>query len=316
MLWDPIEKDGFFRDWAKGVGSEKARTGLKGFYLWRRKEEAEYVAVDPVTRKYRDILLNEMLEQKKGVWHICMYEIGKGQIFEWRDGVTYHAASTIKVPLAIVTLQNILSTYPEEIERDGLEKVLKAHGTEDRTFNQLLSSMIVNSEESATEILARFSQSKQRMTEWFKPLGMETTTYKPRRTKQRELFNCWLNLFRGKLLDKEPMKYLLNKLEEYTPNDDNLIGTIRTRFPNARQWNKRGTITDEILTVQDSGILEIPSDYGNRYFYIGISATSKEDNSIKYEEMLSIISSITSTMGDYIKESNFKKSRDLISKIE
>lgn len=309
MLWDPVQKDGFFRNWAKGVGPEKARTGLKGFYLWRRKEETEHIAVDPVTRKYRDILLNEMLEQKKGVWHISMYEVGKGQIFEWRDGVTYHAASTIKVPLAIVTLQNILSTYPEEIERDGLEKVLKAHGTEDRTFNQLLSSMIVNSEESATEILARFSQSKQRMTEWFKPLGMETTTYKPRRTKQRELFNCWLNLFRGKLLDKEPMKYLLNKLEEYTPNDDNLIGSIRMRFPGARQWNKRGTITDKILTVQDSGILEIPSDSGNRYFYIGISATSKEENSIKYEEMLSIISSITSTMGDYIKESNFRKDR-------
>ena len=314
MLWDPVEKDGFFRNWAKGVGPERARTGLKGFYLWRRKEEAEYIAGDPITKKYRDVLLNEMLEQKEGSWNISMYEIGKGQIFEWRDGIPYHAASTIKMPLAIVTLQNILSSYSKEIERDGLEKVLKTYGREDRTFDQLFTAMLVHSEEPATETLARFTKSKQNMKEWFKPLGMETASYEPRRIKQRELFNCWMNLFKGKLLEKEPMKYLLNKLEEYTPNDDNLIGSIRKEFSNARQWNKRGTITDEILTVQDSGILEIPSGNDKRYFYIGISGASK--GNISYEEMVSFISSITSTMSEYIKESNFRKNRRIVAKME
>ena len=316
MLWDPIEKDGFFRNWAKGVGPERARTGLNGFYLWRRKEEAEPLAEDPVTQKYRDILLNEMLEQKKGSWNISMFEIGKGQIFEWRDGIPYHAASTIKVPLSIVALQNILSSYADKIERDGLDKVLKTYGSEGRTFDQLFTAMLVHSEELATETLARFTKSKQDIRKWFKPLGMETATYEPRRIKQRELFNCWMNLFRGKLFDKEPMKYLLNKLEEYTPNDDNLIGSIRKKFPNARQWNKRGTITKEILTVQDSGILEIPSGNEKRYFYIGISGAASGNYSITYEEMVSFMSSITSTMSDYIKESNIRSNKKVIAKME
>jgi len=41
VLWDPSKKDGYLRNWANGVGLEKTKAGLTGFYLWRRKRKAD-----------------------------------------------------------------------------------------------------------------------------------------------------------------------------------------------------------------------------------------------------------------------------------
>jgi hypothetical protein len=304
MLWDPNTKNGFLRDWAKGVGPERARTGLKGFYLWRRKEDAEYIAESEPAQKLRDTLLNKMREQKGGDWNVYINEIGKGELFEWRNGIPYHSASTIKVPLSILALDVIKERYKDEISRDGLEATLKNRGYEGRTFNQLLSAMLVNSEELATENLASFTKSGMSLSEGFRELGLQSTTYEPRRSTQKDMFKCWKTLFMGKYLDIDSTRYILGKLAEYTGNDDTLIGEVRKEFPNARQWNKRGTITDEITTVQDTGIIQIPTVEGGRYIYIGIAGTSKTNKRIKYEEMRVFISSIMEDITKYIKESS------------
>ncbi|MGI6423583.1 MAG: serine hydrolase [Candidatus Dojkabacteria bacterium] len=308
MVWDPNIKDGFLREWAKGVGPQRARTGLKGFYLWRRKEDAEPLVEDKAAKELRDTLINKMRNQKQGDWNIYINEIGKGEIFEWRDGIPYHSASTIKVPLAVLALRIINVGYKDEIAKDGLEATLKKRGFEGRTFNQLLSAMLVNSEEVATDNIVKFIRRFVALEDGIKGLGMDNTSYKPRRTTQRDLFRCWKSLFTGKYLDKENTSYLLKKMAEYTENDDMMIGELKKQFPNAKQWNKRGIIADDILTVQDSGITLIPTADGNRYLYIGIAGSGNNNRPIKYEEVREFISSIMDDISKYIKDSKQNRS--------
>ena len=304
MLWDPMTRDGFLRSWAKGVGAEKARTGLKGFYLWRRKVKTENIAEDPTSRKYRDMLLNEMYTQEKGEWNVHLHEIGKGDLFEWRNGVVHHSASTIKVPLAILAMQHITKEYASEIKELGLEVFLKTKGIEGRTFNQLISSMLVKSEESATETIAKYIGGRENLNKAFDELGMNRTSYNPRRTTQKDLFECWMRLFSSKTIkDGNVRGYIIRNLEEYTPNDDTIIGEVRKRFPGARQWNKRGTITQGFCTVQDSGILEIPTEKGFRYLYIGVAGTSTNSRNISYEEATKFLSKIMGIVTEYVQES-------------
>lgn len=304
MLWDPIRKNGFFRDLANGVGVETEKTGTSGFYLWRRKEKTEPLLEGSIAQKYRDLFINELLDQKKGEWNIYINEIGKGELFEWKDGIPYHAASTIKVPLSLLSLKAIRKEYEKEILNKGFESVLETRGVDGRTFNQLIRSMLVESEESATESLANFAKEHINFKDEFIALGMENTSYEPRRTTQKDLFECWKNIFFDKTIDFDSRKILLQRLQEYTENDDMYIGEIRKKHPNARQWNKRGTITSGMCTVQDTGFVEIPTPTGPRYFYIGIAGTSKTGKEISYEDAVIFINSLVSKISDYVSESS------------
>jgi len=314
MLWDPVKKNGFFRNLATGVGVENAKTGTSGFYLWRRKENADNLEENPIAQKYRDVFINEMRKQKKGEWNIYINEIGKGEIFEWKDGIPYHAASTIKVPLSLLALEAIKKEYKEEILSKGFESVLKSRGVNGRTFDQLIRAMLVESEESATDSLANFANAHINFKDEFLALGMKNTTYEPRRTTQEDLYECWKNILLNKTIDSDSRKIVFQRLQEYTENDDMFIGGIRKKHPNARQWNKRGTITSGMCTVQDTGVVEIPTPIGSRYFYIGIAGTSKTGKEISYEEMVIFINSLVSKLSDYVSESS--KVRDSRSRNE
>lgn len=303
MLWDPTKRDGFFRSWAKGVGAERARTGLKGFYLWRRKVETEAIAEDPIARKHRDVLLNEMLKQKNGEWSVYINEIGKGELFEWRDGIVYPSVSTIGLPIAILAIQNITKEYDNEIRESSFEEVLQKKGIDGKSFEQLISAMLVNSEESATESIVRYIKGKEDLKKAFVSLGMNKTSYESRRTTQKDLFECWKRLFSTKAIkDDDARGYLIRKLEEYTSDEDKLIGNLRERLPGARQWNKRSNITKDFGTVQDSGILQIPTEKGFRYLYIGIAGISTNSRSISYAEAKEYVLKIMGIVEEYIKE--------------
>lgn len=311
MLWDPKEKDGYFRDWSRGVGKEKAYTGRRGFYLWRRRVPTEHMADDPATEKYRDIFLNKMVSQKEGEWNVYINEFGKGGLFEWRDMKDYHSASTIKVPISILAMQEITKKYSEEIEEKGLEGVLEYRGYNGRTFDQLLDAMLVKSEESATESLSDFVKEGMSLREGFRSLGMNDTVYEPRRITQKDLFVCWRNLFAGRNLERKSKEYIIKKLGKYTESDDGLLGVIRKRFPDAMVWNKRGTIAEGLVTVQDSGIIHIPSEKGDRFFYMGIAGESTERQSTTYEDMEKYIEEMVDILGEYVIETELKEKEDI-----
>jgi hypothetical protein len=302
VLWDPAKKDGYLRSWARGVGADNASTGTAGFYLWRREKQAEDQSMDPMLEKYRDRFLNMMREQKQGEWNIQVHEIGRGELFEWRKNVPYHAASTIKVPLSVLTLQRIADDYREELAQSDLASVLSRYGTGGRTFDQLISAMLVRSEESATEILGEYCKKGMNVTEGLKSLGMYESMYEPRRTTQKDMFNFWKNLVGGDLVTQKEREYLLEKLNEYTPNDDLYLGRIKETFPNTIQWNKRGVIVDSIMTIQDTGVIQIGEGSNKRTFYVGIAGTSKPGKEISYEGGVEYIDKVVDLLVGYLKE--------------
>ncbi len=305
MLWDPDKKDGYLRNWATGVGVEGAKTGTTGFYLWRRKKAAETQSYDPLLEKYRNEFLNMMREKDLGgEWGIEIYEIGKGELFEWRKNIRYHAASTIKAPLSVLALKLITENHKQELAESSLETVLSEFGTGGRTFQQLINAMLVNSEESATEILASYCKDAMNIEEGFDSIGMHESNYEPRKTSQKDMFSFWRSLFKGELLPKEETSYLLKTLNEYTPNDDLCIGRIKKTFPNARQWNKRGTIVENFTTIQDNGFIEIGKGKNKRLFYLGIAGFSSMDNQMSYEQGLQRFNNIIDLLTKYVEDSS------------
>ncbi len=306
-LWDPKTKEGYLRSWATGVGAERARTGTAGFYLWRRKKAAEHQSQDPLLQDYRDKFLNMMREQDKGEWNVEVYEIGKGELFEWRKNVPYHAASTIKTPLAVLTLGILEEAHRENFPELSFKEFLKTKGSGGRTFDQLIEATLVRSEENATETLANYCKENVNIRDAFKSIGMEDSMYEPRRTTQKDMFNFWQSLFKGSLLSEKANLYIKEKLREYTPNDDLYIGRIRESFLKAKQWNKRGVIVDSLITVQDTGFVQVGEGENSRIFYIGIAGESTSRKPMSYEEGVVYFDRIMDLLTEYLVESSEKK---------
>ena len=304
MLWDPKIKTGFFRELVGGIGPEKATTGVDGFYLWRKKVKTDNTARDSVTERYRNWFVNRLREQKGGKWHIHIQELGGKELFEWRDGIGYHPASTIKVPIAISVMKNISERYKTEIKEKGLEEVLSKKGLGGRTFKQLLSSMLVESEEDATELCVSFVNENGSIDKSFEEIGLSETTYLPRRSSQRDLYKAWEELFLGESLSKESKAFVIRMLNEYTENDDKLLGTLKDDFDDIDIWNKRvAVVTSGLYTIQDTGIVRI----GNRFFFIGIAGTSDKGSKATDAELEEFIEEICSMFDSYVKEIQRKR---------
>jgi len=306
-LWYPKNKNGYFRDLAQGVSKEKAKTGLAGFFLWRRKQNAEYICEDYQAMMLRDELVNILREQTQGDWNICLHEFGKGEIFEWRKNIPFHCASTIKIPLSLIAMKIINQKCKTDIDENGLLNVLEKRGVDGRTYNQLLKAMVVHSEELATTNIVDLIKKSTNIADEFISLNMHNTSYEPRRSTQNDLLNCWRTILSTNYLDKCSRSFLLSLLGAYTVNDDLLIGEFRKYFPGTRQWNKRGIITKEFLTVQDNGIVEIPLGINNRFLYIGIAGTSMRGREISYESSVEFIETILLKLFHYIHVSELNK---------
>jgi hypothetical protein len=91
----------------------------------------------------------------------------------------------------------------------------------------------------------------------------------------------------------------------YTKNDDFLMGELKYYFPDLKQWNKRGIITKEFVTVQDTGIVEIAFKNYSRFLYIGIVGTSISGREISYEMILLFIKQIMKELSGYLKNHEF-----------
>jgi len=307
MLWDPIARDGYFRNWANGVGYEKAYTGRAGFYLWRRKEQKEQVIEESSAQELRNSLTNFFREQVNGTWNVSFVELGVGKVFGWRDSLLYNPTSTIKVPIAMILVQLLNEKYANEISASDLTQILKKNGVDGRSFDQLIHSMLVDSEEEATESCVKFIEQNGPITEKFKNLGMENTTYLPKRTSQKELAICWRELFQGDILNTESKKYLQNYLKEYTENDESLLSSVTKKFSIEKPWNKEGIVfSNGLYTMQDTGVIKL----GEKLYYIGISGTSSSLHPISENQLKDVIGKIIEIMEKYAVAQKEKKRLD------
>jgi len=306
MLWDPYEKNGFFRNWAKGVGAERARTGLKGFYLWRRKNEAEYLRDDSQTIVCRNLLTNEMRKQKKGNWNINIFESGMGQVFEWRNSVPFRSNSAINLPLAVISLNLIKETYSEQIEKEGLESFVKRMGYNGKTFEQLITSSLINSDKDASDLLARFCSSKKNLEKEFIKLGLNSTKYESKRTSQRDIQKCWINIFTGENIDRDSSNLIKKILEEKSQIDEGILNEIKKKFTGSRVWNIKTFIGGDYTCIQDCGVIQITQGNINRYLLVGLSGISRGSGDLKYSDGKAFSSSFASILSNYLENTKQK----------
>lgn len=299
MLWDPKTKDGFFRQWARGAGGLKATTGTKGFYIARRKSPGEILLEDTVSEKSRDVLLNKMLEKKQGNWNILITEMGKGKLFEWRNGAPYTTDSAMKLPLSIFAMRIFEDMHKEKIEAKGLKAVLDEEIYDKKTFNELMANMLQNSDPNAIHSIIKFIKDSRNIDEITYEFGMRETSYKPsRRTSQKDMFKCWEELYSGKTLSTDSRGYILQNITIKPEDDTFLFNEIRKYIPTAKLWGFRDFIRGHAPSTQESCIIGVDS----RYYHISIAGTSSEGRILTKDDAEQFTKEIISNFGPYLQQ--------------
>lgn len=189
-------------------------------------------------------------EAPSGKWGVYIEETGTGQIVSIRGDEPFHPASTIKVPIALAVF-----TY---LDARPHIKLSDSPASGERTFEQLLQAMLIQSEEVATASLEKFlkNASGLRIQEMLQEWGVENTTFEPRRSSPRDLALLWKRLYLGELLSPVSTTTLLEILSTPSSGDEERLGGGLP--PGVREIlaHKTGTTFENGLdVVADSGII-------------------------------------------------------------
>ena len=219
-------------------------------------------------------------------WHVIIENEDGERLFERNPDELFHPASTIKVPIALVVLKIL------EERGDNLEKI-QSYGI-GRSWAELLSAMIVNSEEAATESLEFFARGDNRLRNYLDEWGLRQTTFDPRQSTAEDLLLSLKLVNNQEVLSEDFNNFLLDLMGEYTENDETLLGVISAELPECRFYNKRGTLTNPMV-VADMGILKCPE----QTWYLVIVGNPLEGSAVKYEEIQAAIENFGKTFAPY-----------------
>lgn len=282
LFYDPNQRE-------KGlIGSSGTFGGYQGLILWRKRPPADLSTL--VGRL--DRVLN-----RGGIWNVMIKKVG-GEVIYSRlaDGIV-HPASTIKIVIGLLVMKTA------EVESINLDTFLQqAPPKAGRTYAQLLRAMLVESEETATDLLTR--DLKRRMGEGgirktLDAWGAPDTSIEPRRTTAREIARLLEGLQTKTLVRPEASDLLIHLMEEWTENDRIRLWKLAPLLPKgALLYNKRGSMTGPVI-VADAGVLVLPNDDAYVLSFIG-----RADAWTTYEELDAILGDavIEWYRGDILKE--------------
>lgn len=236
-----------------------------------------------------DELIREKLAESliEGVdWHVIIENEDGERLFEHNPTELFHPASTIKLPVALVVLKIL------EERGDSVEKI-QSYGI-GRSWAELVSAMIVKSEEVATESLEFFARGDNQLRNYLDEWGLRQTTFDPRLSTAEDLLLSLKLVNNQEVLSEDFNNFLLNLMGEYTINDETLLGVISAELPQCKFYNKRGTLTNPMV-VADMGILKCPE----QTWYLVIAGTPLEDSAVKYEDIQAAIENFGKTFAPY-----------------
>jgi len=236
-----------------------------------------------------DQLIMEKLAESliEGVdWHVIIETEGGERLFERNSSELFHPASTIKVPVALVVLKIL------EERGDSIEKI-QSYGI-GRSWAELVSAMIVKSEEAATESLEFFARGDNRLRNYLDEWGLRQTTFDPRLSTAEDLLLSLKLVNNQEVLSADFNNFLLDLMSEYTENDETLLGVLSAELPECTFYNKRGTLTNPMV-VADMGILKCPE----QTWYLVITGSPLDDSDVKYEDIQSAIENFGKTFAPY-----------------
>ncbi len=240
-------------------------SGGKGFLLIRKKEGI------PSPLPLADL---QAELDPRAAWSGLLLDADGKILFASRPYGVFHPASMIKLPLSMIFL--------DTLEKAGFTaQDLAVRGYQGATFQQLIERTLIQSEEPAAATMIEYlSVNRVNALAVLESWGLADTSFSPRRSTAFDLVRSLQLLFQGEVLSDWSRSLILESLAAYTPNDDTLLGKLKSVLPDAQWLDKRGTLVSPLI-IADMGILVIDG----RPFYILLQASPKVDQTITYEEI-------------------------------
>ena len=291
LLYDPQHPgEGKFYDWTDRRNSHYGLTGFGGFDLWR----FQVPVTDPTPSEVALAdEIDQVIARYGGQWYVLLKEAGGKIHYSRRIRDAIHPASIIKVPIAMLFMKSL------ESQRIVDYQAALMGGFGGRSYAQLLKAMLVDSEENATETLLEDLERKRfdiagALQAW----KADSTDVRQRISSARDLAVVFDGLY-GDFLLAQPRQILLGLLKVYTPGDDTRLGVIRKLIPEGYNfYNKRGTITDEFLTVSDCALVEMPTSSGKRMFVAGAYSFHGQSQ-VTYEDLVKAMETMARMFVEY-----------------
>lgn len=270
MLYDPNQPGvGQFYEWTNPQNIKIGLTGTGGFEVWRMTSAPP----DPTPQETALAAgIDQAAAQSGGKWNILIKQINGAVVYSRRADDQIPVASLIKVPIAMLFFKSLETSG---VPADQTGSYLSTHGIE-RTYAQLLSAMLANSEEDATSVLLQESRTRKLDTdETLKSWGVTKMDVDTRETTASQLEVLLEGLYSGKFISPEGRTLILNLMGSPAANDDTRLGILRSYLPEGGEfYEKRGTIVDEQLVVGDSAIVTLPESQGERGYVLVIVGSS------------------------------------------
>jgi hypothetical protein len=265
MLYDPKRPNtGQFYDWTdRHKRRVSGMTGDAGFDVWRLTEPV--VDPTPAETALADGI-DQALPAYGGNWNILIRANMDHTVYSLHASERIHVASIIKVPIAMLFFKSL---EKEGIQPADYANYLPTRGI-DRTYQQLLTAMLVASEEDATETLwGAVRKSGLDVQATLEAWGAYETDIPNRQSTLDDIASLYEKLYFGGAIDPEGRRILLELLGTYTSSDDTRLGVLRASLPvGAQFYNKRGTITEERLVIGDSALYAWPQDGGEKVYVV------------------------------------------------
>ena len=234
-----------------------------------------------------------------GDWNILIRADGTRDMVALNADRKDHVASIIKIPIAMLFFKTLeeRGLPPEEYET-----YLSERGMEERTYMQLLTAMLVESEEEATGIMNEIiTDSKIDVPAILESWGAPDTDIGNRYSTPRDIATLYEDLYYRNVIAPEGRDIILRLLSAYTENDETRLGVLRP-FLNAtsKYYNKRGTVTKERLIVGDSALIAFDSN-GERKVYVIVVVGYVGDLPTTDVELVKGIEAIARSFWDFIR---------------
>lgn len=254
LLYDPSQPGiGMVYEWADDFNWKLGFTGTEGYMRFRPIVPIDDPSPDQIELANR---IDAVVNAAGGKWNILIETLEGEPIYSRRPDESIHPASTIKVLIGMMTFEFLEQfgegSLEQRLQRGPIYNILE----NDRSYEQLLRSMLVLSEEPAADILYENVKESplneyQLLNEW----GLANTTLEPRKSTVRELNQIYRDLYLGRHVSEQERQYLLDWLSTYTANDELRLGRMNElRTEPILVYNKRGSLVAPQLIVADSGI--------------------------------------------------------------